>query len=139
MSDAQRSGARCRTRIRYAPWPSAATAVASATGCEDGAARIWQLGSDSSIGQPLQHSDFVRDLAARPDGKAIATVSQDGVVWLWDTLTMRLIAKQQGHESGRQFDVVFNRAGTVLISAAHDATVRLWNGATLAPIGAPSE
>jgi len=105
------------------------------TGCEDGAARIWRLAGDSSIGQPMRHSDEVRTMAARPDGKAIATVSTDGVLWLWDALTTRPIAHQKAHGAGNRCALAFNTAGTVLASGAKDRTVRLWNGATLEPIG----
>jgi WD40 repeat protein/serine/threonine protein kinase len=133
---------RCRPLGGALPHQRAVRAVAFssdgrslATGCEDGAARIWQLGETSGIGQPMQHSDSVRALVARPDGKAIATMSQDGVIWLWDALTTRLIAKQQGHAPALVFQMAFHPAGTVLVSAAPDATLRLWNGATLEPIG----
>jgi WD40 repeat protein/serine/threonine protein kinase len=105
------------------------------SGCEDGIARVWQLGGDSGIGQPMQHGEPVRTIAARPDGKAIATVTAGGGVWLWDASTTRSIAHAKGHDAGTRFELFFNPAGTVLYSAGEDATLRLWNGATLEPIG----
>ena len=83
----------------------------------------------------MQHGDGVRSIAARPDGKAIATVTADGAVWLWDASTTRSIAHAQGHGAGTRFEILFNPAGTMLVSAGEDATIRLWNGATLEPIG----
>ncbi len=105
------------------------------SGCDDGIARVWQLGGDSRIGQPMPHGHGVRSVAARPDGKAIATVSGDGDVWLWDVSTTRSIAHSRGHEAGTHFAMLFNPAGTSLVTAGEDATIRLWNAATLEPIG----
>ena len=54
-------------------------------------------------------------MAARPDGKAIATVTVDGGVWLWDALTTRSIAHSPGHGAETHFELAFNPAGTVLV------------------------
>ena len=106
------------------------------SGSDDGIARVWQLGGDSGIGQPMQHGAAVRAMAARPDGKAIATVDRRrrrlAVGRLDDALESRT---PQGHGAGSQFELAFNPAGTVLVTAAADGTMRLWNGATLEPIG----
>jgi eukaryotic-like serine/threonine-protein kinase len=104
------------------------------TGCDDSAARVWQLGDEPAIGQAMNHSEQVHALALRPDGKAIATASADGVIWLWDALTTRLIAKRAGHDATTHIELAFDRAGTVLISAAQDGSIRRWNGSTLEPI-----
>ena len=105
------------------------------SGCEDGIARVWQLGLDSGIGQPMRHGEGVRNIAARPDGKAIATVTAAGNVWLWDASSTRSIAHAKGHGAGARFEIRFNPAGTILVTAAEDATIRCWNGATLEPAG----
>ena len=65
----------------------------------------------------MDHSGEIRTLAARPDGKAIATVSPDGIIRLWDALTSRLIARQQAPESRNgRFELAFHPAGTMLVS-----------------------
>lgn len=105
------------------------------TGSEDGEARLWTLGRDSGVGLPMVHTDQVRGLLARPDGQAIATSTCDGVLWLWDARTARLIARRSAHEPGFTIEIAFNPAGTLLVSADRSGLIRIWDAASLEPIG----
>ncbi|MGX9884488.1 toll/interleukin-1 receptor domain-containing protein [Streptomyces sp. NPDC002276] len=75
----------------------------------------------------LSHSWPVRSVAFSPDGKTIASGSQDGIVQLWDATTQRKIgAPLIGHNQGVT-SVAFGPGGRTLASSSSDGTVRLWN------------
>jgi WD40 repeat protein len=71
-----------------------------------------------------------------PDGKLLATSSQDGTIMAWDVtsreLKSRLLSGQGGVGS-----LAFNSNGSILASGGTDSTVRLWNIATGTSLGNP--
>ena len=121
---------------RCVPWHFSPDGQLLCSGSDDNIARVWQLGGDSGIGQPMQHSAAVRRMAARPDGKAIATIDRR-----WRRLALGRLDDALDRSSASTCapepisSFAFNPAGTVLVSSAADGTMRLWNGATLEPIG----
>src|SRR5581483_11711236 len=67
-----------------------------------------------------------------PDGKTIASASDDRTVRLWDAATGELRATLRGHRH-RVTSVAFSPDGETLASGSWDKTVRLWK-ATGAPL-----
>ncbi|MCW6004310.1 hypothetical protein K1W54_06905 [Micromonospora sp. CPCC 205371] len=65
-------------------------------------------------------------VAFSPDGRTLASASDDGTVRLWDMLGGRLRAVLTGH-SDLVWMVVFSPDGRTLASASDDGTVRLWD------------
>ena len=63
-----------------------------------------------------------------PDGRQIASASQDNLVRVWDTLSGKQIFEFQ-HDSDA-VDVAYSPDGKVLASASKDATVRFWDTLT---------
>jgi WD40 repeat protein len=117
------------------------------SGHSDGALRIWDIRSAALIGQPLEgHRGRVQTVAWSPDGARIASGgsaierrrSVDHVVRLWDAGTGRLIAAMEGHE-GPISSLVFTPNGGRIVSSSEDGTLRLWNGTSGQPLGAPLE
>ena len=68
-------------------------------------------------------------VAFSPDGRRLASASDDGTVRLWDPATGAELAALTGH-TGQVTAVAFSPDGRRLASAGWDGTVRLWDPAT---------
>jgi len=84
----------------------------------------------------LSYADSVDAVAFSPDGRTIATGSDDGTARLWDAATGQAIGSPFQHASTVQA-VAFSPDGKTLLTGCEDKTARLWNAATLQPIGSP--
>jgi WD40 repeat protein len=72
------------------------------------------------------HAARILSLAFTPDGRWLATGSEDRTVRLWD-LTNPVTAPVvlRGHEAG-VFDIGFTDDGRRMVTGALDGTVRIW-------------
>jgi len=75
------------------------------------------------------HTDLVWDVAFSPNGKIVATASDDGTLKLWDTASGALMHTLKGH-GGSATSVAFSPNGTIVASGGGDGTVILWNPRT---------
>ena len=127
-----------------------------ASASADGTARLWDLGGllDGTeetaypLGPPLVgHSNWVNNVAFRPDGAILATASSDNTVRLWD-LTVCLepgavaCEPQEPPLTGHMAQVwyvAFHPAGDgqYLVSGGADGTVLVWDLATQEPLTPP--
>lgn len=82
------------------------------SGSEDNTARTWTL-SNGRQARSFNHGGAVRGVAARPDGKAIATAGDNNLVKLFDINNSRELAKFQGTLTAIQAVTAANEHKTV--------------------------
>jgi WD40 repeat protein len=100
-----------------------------AVACDDGTARLWEIGKDEPVAVFRGHALPAVDVAFRPDGAQLASAGRDGNVRLWDLATGDSVAILGGHEDFVQ-RIVYSADGRLLASGSMDKTVRLWDSRT---------
>jgi len=100
-------------------------------------ARHWEWGYLKRATQPWRHqlktgSSRVTDAVFSPNGKQIATASDDGAVNVWDAPT-RQQTPCKGHEAVA-YGVTFSPDSKRIATLSTDRTGRLWHAATGVPI-----
>jgi WD40 repeat protein/transcriptional regulator with XRE-family HTH domain len=77
----------------------------------------------------LPHDSEVWGVAVSPDGKWIATASQDKQARIWDAVTGQLLLTLMGH-TDMVNDIVFSPDGKHVATASYDRTANVWDSST---------
>ncbi len=101
----------------------------------DGMVRIWDLEtaseqarlSPSSLpaSQVRSGSPWILGVAFSPDGRYMATTSQDGTVTMWDAASMQALRTLSGHK-GIVFRASFSPDSRLIVTAGDDKIARIW-------------
>ncbi|MBK6531419.1 MAG: protein kinase [Deltaproteobacteria bacterium] len=131
-----------RARVRSALFDASGAVLYTAS--NDGTARAWDvatgvqrftvgaaepqpeapLAPDATV--PPPNPQGVRCVALSPDGRTLATSSEDGTVALWDASTGASQGSLDGHQ-GRVREVIFSRDGASALTFGFDGDLRLWD------------
>lgn len=75
------------------------------------------------------HTDAVNSISFSPDGRFMASASDDDTVKVWEVAGGRELRTLKGH-TDRVWSVSFSRDGRMLVSAGDDGTAKLWDPQT---------
>jgi len=88
-------------------------------------AKIWDGESGKELRTLRGHSGSVNSVAFSPDGKRMATASDDQTAKVWDAESGKELLTLRGH-SGHVKAVIFSPDGKRLATASEDGTVQVY-------------
>lgn len=97
-----------------------------------GGIQLWDIATGELVGESSH--PVIGKISFSPDGSRILGGGRDGIVWLWDSATMKCLGELAGHQQ-LVYSTAFSPDGSQFLSGSFDGTTQLWDTATLQPIG----
>jgi WD40 repeat protein/tRNA A-37 threonylcarbamoyl transferase component Bud32 len=90
---------------------------------------LWDLATGKEVRRFKGHTHLVNSAVVSPDGKTLATTSEDHMVKLWDMDSGRVLHSLRGHAHW-PVQAAFSPDSKQVASASFDSTVKLWDVTT---------
>ncbi len=129
------------SHMEYAIWANSASFSPDGryivtSGCDEsgngnctiqGSARVWETTTGREIAYTTYNGDVNLSIFS-PDGKYIATASNDGTARVWEAHTGKEVARMT--HDGAVSSIAFSSDGKYVASGSSDKTVRIWEAST---------
>jgi tetratricopeptide (TPR) repeat protein/WD40 repeat protein len=104
--------------------------------------RYWDLASGRPLGQPLVPGSRVKAIHLSSEGRALATVTELGLVHVWGTprgeqYGLRFATNRSQSEPTNCYRVAFSTDGQTMVSTSIGSQPRLWKVSSRQPLGPP--
>jgi WD40 repeat protein len=97
---------------------------------------VWDVATGQPIDQPFTgYAAVMSSVAFGPDGKTLASGSNDGTIILWDITTHQRLGQPLTKYTGSIYSVAFSPDGGILALANEENSVILWDVVTRRPLG----
>lgn len=87
---------------------------------------LWRVPDGTPLITYEGHTAWVVSVTFSPNGRILASGSDDQTIRLWTVQTGQCLKTLRGH-TGRVQSIAFNPSGTLLASGSNDQTIRLWD------------
>ncbi len=88
--------------------------------------KLWEVATVKLQASLKGYKADIRSVIFSPDGKTLASGSEDGTIKLWDVAKAKELASYKGHAAAVR-SLAFSPDGKALASGSKDKTIKLWD------------
>jgi len=98
------------------------------TGSTDKTCRLFDIQRGSAVRLYTGHTAPITSVEISPDGRLLATASEDSTVHVYDLNSAKPLKSFKAHTPGSSiYSLSFSKCSSVLLSGGSDCTVRVWD------------